>query len=327
MTIPLHLVKGAIVERILNDAPLEVIRRVSSAYSAHHRGQTEIPPSLFLRYPGSVSARTIALPAYISADTSIAGMKWISSNPGNHDVGLPRASGVIVLNDTTTGFPICVLEGSRISAARTAASAALAVQLLAVGVGRTLGVIGSGLIAAAICHYLHESNQLPPRLLIYDRDASRAAAFAKNAADRYGVQSEVSDMTTTLDCDLVSLATTASRPHLPSSHEFRPGQLILNISLRDIQPRSIVASNNILDDVEHCLKESTSPHLAEQMTGTRDFITGTIGEALDRPIDFDRGRAVIFSPFGLGVLDVFLAHWIFETAMQEDLAVKIDNFF
>lgn len=35
-----------------------------------------------------------------------------------------------------------------------------------------------------------------------------------------------------------------------------------------------------MDDVEHCLTADTSPHLAEQRTGTRDFLAGTLKDVL-----------------------------------------------
>ena len=33
----------------------------------------------------------------------------------------------------------------------------------------------------------------------------------------------------------------------------------------------LLASTNVVDDVEHCLKADTSPHLVEQLTGNRTF--------------------------------------------------------
>ena len=42
---------------------------------------------------------------------------------------------------------------------------------------------------------------------------------------------------------------------------FKAGQVVLNISLRDIAPEIILNACNVFDDVEHCMKANTSPHL------------------------------------------------------------------
>ena len=62
-------------------------------------------------------------PCHLYGQDGLSGVKWIASYPDNHKIGLPRASAVIVLNDAEHGHPIACMEGSIISAVRTAASA------------------------------------------------------------------------------------------------------------------------------------------------------------------------------------------------------------
>ncbi len=327
MSRPFHVVSGKTVKSILDSEPLEILRHVRSAYIAHHLNETVVPPSLFLRTPGRPDSRSIALPAYIRTTPEATGIKWISSNPKNHEVGLPRASGVVVLNDIETGYPVCVLEGSHISAARTGASAALAAESMGSQHSAHLGIIGAGIIAASTCRYLSAAKNLPSRVLVFDRDPARAGAFASAMEQRYGVTAYPSTLETALGCDLVAFATTAASPHIRDTHVFGPGQVVLNISLRDLHPHTILAASNILDDVDHCLKENTSPHLAEQMSGSRNFVVGTIGELLSGEVSLDPERAKIFSPFGLGALDIAIASWVFQTATRRGEATAIDEFF
>ena len=44
--------------------------------------------------------------------------------------------------------------------------------------------------------------------------------------------------------------------------------LVLHVSLRDLAPEILLTATNIVDDVEHCQKASTSTHLAEQRPAT-----------------------------------------------------------
>src|SRR5205085_9734752 len=104
-----------------------------------------VPHSMFLRFPGGHD-RMMALPAYLGTPFGLAGVKWFASFPDNLAAGLARASGLVVMSCITTGRPRAVVEGSIVSAKRTAASAALAAQLLHEGTPTTIGLLGCGAI-------------------------------------------------------------------------------------------------------------------------------------------------------------------------------------
>ena len=98
-------------------------------------------------------------------------------------------------------------------------------------------------------------------------------------------------------------STVAAQPHVSDLSWFEHAPLVLHVSLRDLAPEVLLASTNLVDDVEHCLKANTSPHLVEQMTGSRDFLLGTLADVMTGRVTVPEGRPVVFSPFGLGVLD------------------------
>jgi ornithine cyclodeaminase len=102
---------------------------------------------------------------------------------------------------------------------------------------------------------------------------------------------------------------------------------ILHLSLRDICVNVILASQNIVDDVDHCLKANTSLHLTEMEMGNRDFVAGNLVDVLKNNVRLDLGRPRIFSPFGLGVLDLAVGNFVFEAAKASDAAIAIPDFF
>src|SRR4051794_31183059 len=114
------------VKAVLDGADGTVLRTVRDTYVAHAHGETSVPHSVFLRFPGDDRNRIIGLPAYVGGPRPVAAMKWIASFPGNIDHGLERASAAILLNSVDDGRPVALVEGSVISARRTAASAAVA---------------------------------------------------------------------------------------------------------------------------------------------------------------------------------------------------------
>ena len=127
--------------------------------------------------------------------------------------------------------------------------------------------------------------------------------------------------------DLVVFATVAGQPHVSEPSWFEHHPLVLHVSLRDLSPQILLDAVNIVDDVEHCLKADTSPHLVEQLTGNRDFLNGTMDDVLARRVTVPADRTVVFSPFGLGVLDLAVGKFVYdEVQCSGDLHVVPDFF-
>jgi len=262
----------------------------------------------------------------------VDGLKWISSFPENVAAGVPRASAVLILNDHATGYPFAVLESSIISATRTAASAALAADRLSRNRVRPtrIGFFGTGLIARYIHTYLAGTGWSFDEIGVHDLSAESAAGF-RGYLDRADTGARITVHATAerlvRESDLVVFATVAGAPHVHETAWFAHNPLVLHVSLRDLAPQVLLGSTNVVDDVEHCLKADTSPHLAEQLSGSRDFIAGTLEDVLASRVTPPTDRPVIFSPFGLGVLDLAVGKHVYdEIARAGELNVIADFF-
>jgi ornithine cyclodeaminase len=330
-----HVMGGSDIRAIIEKSRPEIFARVRDTYLAHHRGETLNPNSYFLRFPEKPQARIIALPAAlrgepgVRAEPGVAGIKWISSFPDNVARNVPRASAVLVLNDVATGYPFACLEAAQISAARTAASAVLGAQKL--HGSRTAGkvaVVGAGVISRNILEFLRALDWVVDEVAVHDLVPGYAEKAARHA-DSLGYQGRVSGTLAgaVKDADVVVLATTAAEPYIMDAGFFAAGQTVLNISLRDIGPDLIAASHNILDDVEHCLNAGTSPDLAVRKFGHRDFIDGTLAQFLLGEVTLGRDRPRVFSPFGLGVLDLAVGAEIFAIGVASGHARPVPDFF
>jgi 2,3-diaminopropionate biosynthesis protein SbnB len=326
------VVPGAQVQRALQGREKQVVELVEATYLVHADGDTVNPPSYFLRFPDRPSARIIALPASIGGDVRVHGVKWISSFPDNVAAGIPRASAVLVLNDHETGYPFACLEASVISATRTAASAALAADWLTRDRGRParVGFVGVGLIARYVHTYLAGTGWTFDEVAVHDLSADSAAGFC-GYLERSGTAGRVtvhdSPEAAVRASDLVVFATIAGRPYVSDVSAFDHDPVVLHVSLRDLAPEVLLASANLVDDVEHCLKADTSPHLVEQLTGSRDFLLGTLADVMTGRVAVPDDRPVVFSPFGLGVLDLAVGRFVHdEVARAGDLHVVADFF-
>jgi 2,3-diaminopropionate biosynthesis protein SbnB len=326
------VIPGAQVQQALQGREKQIVELVEATYRLHGAGDSVNPPSYFLRFPDRPTARIIALPASIGGHVRVDGLKWISSFPENVAAGIPRASAVLILNDHDTGYPFACLESSIISANRTAASAALAADRLSRGRPRPVrvGFVGVGLIARYIHTFLAGTGWSFEEIGVYDLSAESAAGFrghleAAGTTGRITVHDTPEELIRS--SDLVVFATVAGRPHVHEVSWFDHNPLVLHVSLRDLAPEVLIASTNIVDDVEHCLKADTSPHLVEQLTGSRDFLAGTLDDVLAGRVTVPADRPVVFSPFGLGVLDLAVGKYVYDDVARSGRLHVVDDFF
>jgi ornithine cyclodeaminase len=62
-------------------------------------------------------------------------------------------------------------------------------------------------------------------------------------------------------------------------------------------------------------------------TGSRDFVAGSLVDVLEKKLVLDRDRPRIFSPFGLGVLDLAVGSFVLEAAVSSNTAIALPDFF
>ena len=325
------ILNGEEIEAALQGREREIIAAVEAAYKVHRAGDSSLPNSLFLRFPNDERNRIIALPAYLGQEFNVAGMKWVSSFPGNLDKGLNRASAVIIMNSAETGRAEVIMEGSLISAKRTAASAALAAHRIHQSAPESIGIIGCGPINFEVIRFLSAIFPAIDRLVVFDVDANRATQFKEHCAQLvagWTIETVAESRRVLEDANLVSIATTAIHPHLFDVSMCPPGSTILHVSLRDFSPEVILSVENVVDDVDHVCRAQTSVHLAEQITGNRDFIRCTLADIANgvaRPKD-NPESLTIFSPFGLGVLDLAVGKLASGIAIERGFGTRIESF-
>lgn len=328
----LLIVRADEVASLLAGREAEVLDAVRRAYLAHGRGESCLPHSTFVRFPDDEVNRIIALPGYLGDGFQVAGMKWIASFPGNLERHMARASALMVLNSTRTGHPEAVLEGSLISAQRTAASAALAASVLVADrPPEVAGMIGTGLINLEIARFLRHAVPSIRRFVLHDLDRDRAERFGARLAGVAGpAEIEVADDAAAVlrRCPLVVFATTAVHPHVDDLSGCPPGATLLHVSLRDLSAGAILSADNVVDDPDHVCRARTSVQLAEEASGGRGFIRCTLSDILSgtAPARIDEEAVTVFSPFGLGVLDLAVGAWCLAGARASGVGTLIPGF-
>ena len=168
------------------DVPMgRIIAAVEAMFREKGEGRVEMPPK-----PGihpRPDSFIHAMPAYIPSPKS-AGMKWVSGFPENISKGLPYISGLIVLNDPETGFPVCVMDCTWITAKRTGAATAVAAKYLARPDSKVVGVLGCGVQGRSNLEALKVLFPVE-RVMAYDTDPNARERYAAEMAERFGIES------------------------------------------------------------------------------------------------------------------------------------------
>jgi len=326
-----RIVGACDVEAALKGRESEVIDAVQKAYETHSRGASSLPHSSFLRFPDSDKDRIICLPAYLGGDYQLAGVKWIASMPDNVSRGMERASAVMILNDRVSGRPKAVVEGSIISKQRTAASAALASKVLASGEPDVIGFVGCGPINASVARFLLKVWPNVGRFTAFDLDPARAGVFGEDLLKlRPDAEFEVASSLQELlgKCPMVAFGTTAIKPYVDDLELCPAGATILHISLRDLSADVMLANHNIVDDLDHVNRAATSIHLASEQVGNTNFVHSSLGDLLlgNTSLPERDERKMIFTPFGLGVLDLAVADLVMNTVAENDGGTRVSSF-
>ena len=129
-------------------------------------------------------------------------------------------------------------------------------------------------------------------------------------------------------CPMVSFATTAINPYIDNLDSSPENATILHVSLRDLKTGAILPNHNVVDDIDHVCRAGTSIFLAAEETGNRDFVHADIGDILlgNKPVPERDGRPVVFSPFGLGVLDLAVADLVKDSVAERKAGTLVESF-
>ena len=121
----------------------ELVDALARAHAELSAGAASMPPRI-AAFAGDAGLLG-AMPAYLPS--AGLGCKLVSLFPGNVD--RPTHQAEIVIFDQENGSPVAVMDGTYITAMRTAAAAALATRLLARPDARVLAIVGTGVQSRA----------------------------------------------------------------------------------------------------------------------------------------------------------------------------------
>ncbi|MGH3751442.1 MAG: 2,3-diaminopropionate biosynthesis protein SbnB [Pseudonocardiaceae bacterium] len=303
------------------------------ALVAHADGKVVQPLKPYLRVPGEeghIADRIVAMPAYL-ADPGVSGIKWIGSKHDNPSrVGLARASGVIVLNDPRTNYPIGILEGSLISAWRTAAVTCLAAAQLARKGFTDVALVGCGVIGRTQILALLQQFDHIGTVHVYDHNRTAAQGLARDITAAYpSIIIQVADRAEDVvrAGDLVVPCTVTEAPYIPFSWLTR-GAFVSNVSIMDLhQDVFLNADKVVVDDWEQSNREKKILNqLVLEGRFSREQLHAELGEVLAgrRPGRERDDEIIVLNPMGMAVADIACAAEVYTRARAQQIGTWLD---
>lgn len=310
---------------------VEALEETEKVLELHARGAVNLPAKVVLDLGEMERGRINALPAHVGGDYDACGVKWVAGFPGNPtQYGIPRANALIILNDSWTGMPLAVMDGTYISAMRTGAVTGVGAKYLARQDSSVVAMIGNGPQAytqlQALCAVLPHLQEV--RAYDISRDVSQL--FADFAIGELHLQARAMESAkdAVVGADVVVTVTVADEPIVEDAW-LKEGYYFAHVGSNQEEEEQVIlnAHKIVVDDWDSVLHRVT-PSLAQMyLKGSlkRDRIYADIGEII---IGQKRGREsagenIFFSPIGMGSEDIALAHRVYGAAKAKGLGVTL----
>jgi len=286
----------------------KAIELAREAYLRLAIGKAINPDRVWLTVPNGASL--FFMPAYVSGQRTVS-VKIARLNPRNSTVSLPTVMSDILVYDSQSGVLLAEIPGESLTAIRTAASSAVATDILARRRVECLGLLGTGRQAEAHVPAIQQVRDIP-RVVIYSRDKNRRKAFARNISrdNKVEAMAASSPEEVVKESDLIVTATTSHTPLFK-------GELVQNGShlnaigaaepdAREVDSTLVKRSILVVDSREQALStygDIIVPIREKAIEGTH--IRAELGELLAKKRSISRGPEdiTLFKSGGLAVID------------------------
>ena len=295
----------------------ELVDALAAAHAELSAGEASMPPRIaaFAQNDGLLGV----MPAYLPS----AGLacKLVTLFPRNRDRHTHQA--LICLFDEENGTPVALMDGTYITATRTAAGSALATRLLAREDARVLAILGAGVQAHAHAKALGRVREFTEI-----RVASRDRANAEQLAEEIGGKAVASWEEALRGADVVA-ATTHSAEPIVRREWLSPGVHVNSVGANPSGNGEVDAATIAEALVAVESREST---LAPPPAGAPEFLHGDHGDVVElgelvsgrRPGRTSPEQITLYKSVGVAVQDAAAAALVLAAARERSVGHEIE---
>jgi ornithine cyclodeaminase/alanine dehydrogenase-like protein (mu-crystallin family) len=308
--------------------PRDVIATVEDVFRFKAAGKIIVPEKVSLEIGGELVNEYInAMPAYV-VPMGAAGIKWAGKNIHNpRTAGLPSLIATIIINDPVSTAPRALMDGTWVTAMRTAGASSVGARHLAKRGPQVLAIIGAGVQGRSHLLCLGEVIQLK-EVRIFDVNPGACETYASEMGERIGLSIHIASSAeeAIVGSNLVSSCTSTLQPYLRG--EWLEGVSLLTAIAAHEVTESVVqwADKIVVDDL------AVSTHRGNLNWFFRDGVLKqediyaelheiVVGEKPGREFPEER---IWVNTVGMGSEDLAVAYRIYERAVEMDLGEKLE---
>jgi alanine dehydrogenase len=261
------------------------------------------------------------MPAYLST-ADVLETKLVTLFEGNAGTDLPTHQAAIAVFDPERGNMVALMDGTYITATRTAAGAALSVRLLARDDAKILAICGTGVQAQAHAHAVPRVREFA-EVRIAGRDHAKAEALAREV----GASAEATFEDAVRGADVVCATTHSAEPVVrrewvgAGTHVTSVG---VNPNGRELDEALVAEARVFVESRDAVL--APFPAGANDVAGlSREQLT-EIGEVLagGSPGRQSAHEVTVYKSVGVGVMDAAAAALVLRAAAEQGRGVEVD---
>jgi alanine dehydrogenase len=294
----------------------QLLAALADALVSHSAGRASVPPRVAASATDGILG---AMPVHLAGVA--LGAKLVSVFPGNHRLGRPSHQALIALFDPADGTPLALMDGTRITAARTGAAAAVAARALARPDATVLAILGAG---------VQGRSHLDAFPLVRDfreiRVASRTPGRADALAEGHPLARAAGSFEEAVDgADVVCCCTDAREPVLEAGW-LAPGAHVSSVGGTfgpELDPAT-VRSGRVFVEWRGAVT-SPPPAGAHDLQGLDPATVTEIGEVLagTRPGRTAPDQLTVYKSTGHAVEDAAAADLVYRRAVEAGAGTRV----
>lgn len=305
----------------------QIIQIIEDALLAYSNNEILLPDKISQIFNEGLQTRINCMPSTLLKE-GVCGVKWVSVFPNNPKLfNRQNVSGVILLSEIKTGFPFAIVDGTLITALRTACLGAIGAKYLARKNSSVYGTIGAG--EQAKTHFLVMKTLFPNIKTCYVSSRSNVSelGFVDAMKSKFHDVEFITcngdyDLAAT-NADIIVTAVSCQAPLLKAD-SIKPGTFYCHVGGWEDEYDVALKADKIVCDDWSSLKHRGSPTIARMYekgllkdtdiyANLSDIISGKkVGRETESEFNY-------FNSIGLSFVDVAVANYFYKSVTSKGL--------